>query len=477
MCGIVGLVMKNDTGLYKKHEDVFFDSLYADAVRGWDSTGIIGVERDGAWHTAKAAMEATFFNSAFKGTDIQKDMWTRGKAYIGHNRKKTQGAINDANAHPFTIGNHFGMVHNGTLYNHKQLADTEVDSQALAIVLASAFDQDNHVDALGETLGKVNGAYAVAAYEQKKHHLYLFRNSERPLCIAETDDAWYWASEAHMLMWVLNRNSYDTSKVVFKAVPMHTLYTFDLNKTGKDIFTEQDIVVKKAQPVRTRPITQPAQTTKNGGGSNTVITGATEEVWSKNEFKRFKRGWLGKQVRFWAEDWVEDNFPSTEKPERVVLLGEVEDWDGLHTVKTKVDLAPLKLEANNKLVDRMWMGRVEFMELSKDRKSFDATLSNCKPILLSVVNKSSFDLDKMSMEALLSNFRHLRPYMSAAEEASYLQEIDKREGSEHADTYDNVVHFYKEVGVLLTQRVEHGVTRLINPMNGTVVYESAALVH
>jgi glucosamine 6-phosphate synthetase-like amidotransferase/phosphosugar isomerase protein len=39
MCGIVGMVVKPNNGFSVKTENVFNQLLYADAVRGEDSTG------------------------------------------------------------------------------------------------------------------------------------------------------------------------------------------------------------------------------------------------------------------------------------------------------------------------------------------------------------------------------------------------------------------------------------------------------
>ena len=133
------MVLKHNTGLIKQTEDVFDQLLYANALRGEDSTGVIAVEKDSSFHIAKDASPSFWFGPAFKESDISKKMWNNAKAMIGHNRKKTIGKIEDATAHPFVVDDEFAMVHNGTLFGHAQLAKTEVDSEALAIVLAEAF--------------------------------------------------------------------------------------------------------------------------------------------------------------------------------------------------------------------------------------------------------------------------------------------------------------------------------------------------
>jgi len=62
MCGLVGMIVKGNSGLIKQHEDTFYQLLYADALRGEDSTGVIGVEKDTTFHIAKETLLASFKN-------------------------------------------------------------------------------------------------------------------------------------------------------------------------------------------------------------------------------------------------------------------------------------------------------------------------------------------------------------------------------------------------------------------------------
>lgn len=257
MCGIVGMVLKHNTGLIKQTEDVFDQLLYANALRGEDSTGVIAVEKDSSFHIAKDASPSSWFGPAFKESDISKKMWNNAKAMIGHNRKKTIGKIEDATAHPFVVDDEFAMVHNGTLFGHAQLAKTEVDSEALAIVLAEAFKEEDYVEKVEETLGRVNGAYAVAMYDQRHHKVRLLRNKDRPLCIAETNNAWFFASEGGMLYWIMSRNNVSLKDVKVELIPEHTLIEFDLDTTKE---TRQVLTPKKPTP--------PIQTTSAGMGGD-----------------------------------------------------------------------------------------------------------------------------------------------------------------------------------------------------------------
>lgn len=325
--------MKENNGLWGKHESSFHQMLYADTLRGEDSTGLIGVERDTTFHIMKDASEAVFFLQQWWGSQIQKDMYKAGKAYIGHNRKKTVGAVSDKTAHPFVVGDTFAMVHNGTLLNHTALANTEVDSHALAMVLHEALQKEDRVDALGKTLSKVRGAYAVAAYDQTQNQVMLVRNSERPLGIIETDDMWVFASEPLMAQWILARNGYMATKMKFVEIPEHEAFMFDLDKSK---LLRHKLEVKKAVV----PVYTP---TTNTGTPKTI--GGTAKFIEEKAMKFFRRKYLGKRVTFNADDLIEEHYPKTlESGEtELMLFGRADnEIEYVHSINVVVDLAEHK---------------------------------------------------------------------------------------------------------------------------------------
>src|ERR1700752_137462 len=139
MCGIVGFISKwKATGFSAKQQKMFYQLLHADMLRGWEATGVITVAKNGDFGIMKEASDASVFNGSFIDSDLDKDMYKEGVAVIGHNRAKTIGENKDENAHPFVVDDTFAMVHNGTLRNHKDMHDTEVDSEALAKTFKAA---------------------------------------------------------------------------------------------------------------------------------------------------------------------------------------------------------------------------------------------------------------------------------------------------------------------------------------------------
>lgn len=390
MCGIVGCVLKHKSGFDQKTEDSFFEMLYADALRGFDSTGIVAVSRTTDFFIAKEAFEASMVANAWQHGEIGKMMWGEGQAYIGHNRKATVGKVKDETAHPFVVDDTFAMVHNGTLYNHAKLANTDVDSQALAIVLKKAFEQDNYMEALRSTLGDVWGAYAVACYDQKKHQVHLLRNKERPLSIVETDDAWYFGSEALMVGWILSRNGYDYSKLKAKSVDVDKLYTFDLDKKT---LVEQEIAVKKNTQVGATTPNHPGKS----GGTPTALVGNL----SKKEYKKFRNKWLGQRLSFWVDDFVEKNYPRTVREDgetQIMFWGQCEDLDHAHSITAEVDIAPFQFNGDEgEITDRRWTGLVEAVEYKEATGILVITVADPKPLVRSnsVVQSPVGAIDKM----------------------------------------------------------------------------------
>jgi len=301
MCGIVGVVFKRDHGFHKKHVDIFTQLLRVNELRGSDATGVVYATNKGDFSVLKEASPSSWATASIMSNTLMKDVIRDGKVLIGHNRAATVGRITDETAHPFVVENTFAMVHNGTLYGHKGLKDTEVDSEALAHHLQPLLEADELVQAaFEEELGKVNGAYAIAAYSQKQHKVFLMRNSQRPLAVIETADAWYWASEGMMLMWVLSRNNESSTGMKILTLKENMLMTFDLEK---NTMSETEYVPKKAPAIT--PITK--ATTATG----VVATASNNTGLSKQEVKRLRRRFLNTRHSFWAEDYIETFYPKT----------------------------------------------------------------------------------------------------------------------------------------------------------------------
>lgn len=397
MCGIVGVVLKTSNGLLKQQEDSFYQLLYADALRGEDSTGVIGVEKDTTFHIAKEANEAAWFLSQFQNGKISKAMWTDGKAFIGHNRKKTIGAVKDETAHPFVVDQEFAMVHNGTLTNHRKMADTEVDSEALTIAFHKVFAEADYKKPLEDLLGEVQGAYATASYDQRTNKVRLLRNSQRPLSMVETANAWYFASEAPMLFWILARNGYTAKDLDIQAVPDLTLVTFDLD--SNKVFQEALIPTKKSVP-------HTHHTVGMGKTSTKGITKSVKEVdgLSKNAYKKFRNRNIFKKIEFWGEDFIETNFPKTvaDGETSITLMGSSDGIMHDHLLRTEIDLKEINLGLDD-LVDRLWTGRIEDIVYDPLSKRISVIVGNALPLPISFRGNKKKDITQIAYSSFAAD--------------------------------------------------------------------------
>jgi hypothetical protein len=448
MCGIVGVVTKAGNGFMKREEDAFFEMLYTDALRGFDSTGLIGVENDGTFHIMKEAVEATVFIPQVRNNQIVKsDLWSRGKAYIGHNRKKTMGALDDTSAHPFVVDARFAMVHNGTLFTHKQLADVDVDSEALAIHLAKVFKEHpkDYRAPLEEALGKVYGAYALAWYDQDADCVRLLRNKERPLSIIEAEGGWFFASEAPMAGWILSREArYDFTKLKYIPCAEHTLYTFDLKKNE----LRQEALVPKKSSVQSnnsgKTNTAGPNTAGKGMGTSTTIEASGQDFTNK-DFVRLKKEWLGKRMVFEVDDYIEDNYPKSIEQHgevEVCIMGQNPDIKFRHRVYVDINLDHFKMGGTLDFLDCKWSARVEKIEKTGGVAVF--TMEAPKQVIKNILKLPSsgernFLIDHlkgMTLEELNTEYEEKKHILNSWEVAAYsVARRDKENEGKPKPTY------------------------------------------
>lgn len=310
MCGLVLAAIKSQNGFFNGDLKSFEEMLYMDALRGPDSTGLACFYNDGEMQLVKDTSEAAFFRYATNYDDVIKRLIKNGKAVVGHNRKKTMGLIDDASAHPFAIADANGdvrylFVHNGTLTNTTTLEkslkpevvlESQVDSEVLGNMLCPL---DGNKEAIEEALGTVFGAYACIWIDQKAEKLYMVRNSDRPLFLAETSVGYFAASEPGFIYAALSRNRLKVDKC--EQIDANALYSIDLSDNLLKL-TKEELTIKKAMPVAITGTTK-----RHGRGATKAHTfsNKTDGKISKNEFKRFYKKYIGSIGSFFIDDYVE----------------------------------------------------------------------------------------------------------------------------------------------------------------------------
>jgi hypothetical protein len=237
MCGLVGLVTKNQTGFNRPQQDAFTTLLFLNILRGEDSTGVMTIDGNGDTLVAKEVGHAYKFINTTEYDAQMNRAWNRGMAMFGHGRKATVGKISDETAHPFNVDNRILLMHNGTMRSdHKRFADVDVDSHAIAHLIASK--------PLEEALGAFWGAYALIWYDVVERQINMIRNEERPLYWMETECAWLWSSEKEMLEFALKRTPALKLKQGPTSLPPDTLQTFRMD--GRQwIVANRKITIKR----------------------------------------------------------------------------------------------------------------------------------------------------------------------------------------------------------------------------------------
>ena len=227
MCGIVGMISKATNGFQHDEKETFREMLVMDQVRGMDGTGVMGVFHNRQCSVAKIGTNASNFIDMEAYKKFEGKIFHQFWAVFGHNRKATQGSISSKNSHPF-VSDNIVLIHNGTLNNHKQIADTDVDSEAIAVGLnkeeASTF------------LGKLHGAYALVWYDKRDKRIHVARNDERPLYIAETPNSWLFCSETGIMLAASYRNRIKPTDI--EPIEVGTIFSF---KSGKEYEYEKII--------------------------------------------------------------------------------------------------------------------------------------------------------------------------------------------------------------------------------------------
>lgn len=234
MCGLVCAITKSKYGFSYKDMEIFENLLFIDTLRGPDSTGVFLVTNDGNVEIAKGAVDGPTYVKSDEWKELKKKAISDGWAIVGHNRKATRGSITDENAHPFWVDDKLVLVHNGSMYgDHKKHKDVEVDSHAIAHVLAETPD-------IEEALQKINAAYAFIWYDVEKKNLHVIRNNERPLAHTSNHNAWYITSETGILDFVMQRQETNWKKDAVNF-PVGNLHTWTLNSDKGSTLAYKDV--------------------------------------------------------------------------------------------------------------------------------------------------------------------------------------------------------------------------------------------
>lgn len=297
MCGLIGVATKTNFGFSHSENKIANELLFMDTLRGEDSTGVCLVKNTGDVSVIKKATWAPAFICSKPFQELDSIAYKQGKIFMGHNRKATVGEVVSANAHPFIVNDEFVLMHNGSLPTHKHLADTKVDSEAIAIYLHEHWKDDDTPENKAKVLAKIGGAWCLVFYDLRTEKLNIVRNAQRPMNFMVNNGTLVWSSDEHILKAGLSRNAQPVHSV--KVLPAYTLLTFD----GTALL---EVALPTAPFFPVAAASQSPLGTKSGTKANSpTATTGIEGSMSKNGFKKFIRFMEGKQITFNLEDYVD----------------------------------------------------------------------------------------------------------------------------------------------------------------------------
>lgn len=260
MCGLTLVVNRYKNGFNQQQLDIFSSLMYlSGGFRGRDGAGVVVVDNLGNVKLAKDVGSVDNFQQEKEYHELDRAAFQNGWAMVGHNRSATRGVVSDTNAHPFVIDDKIVLVHNGTFHsNHKQIRDTEVDSEVIGHILS----ENENVE---EALRKVNAAYALIWYNVDKKEVYVIRNSQRPLWFMEIGSSFIFSSESSFLQFVMDKFSLKPTTGPF-LTKESSLSTFSLQDDGGTLFECKDLDVSYHKHNQPPPFRQPPDHTDLYGG-------------------------------------------------------------------------------------------------------------------------------------------------------------------------------------------------------------------
>ncbi|MFD0857718.1 glutamine--fructose-6-phosphate transaminase (isomerizing) [Roseovarius aquimarinus] len=205
MCGIVGILGKHEAA------PTLVEALKRLEYRGYDSAGIATVN-DGTLDRRRAVGKLVNLSDLLVHEPLA------GKSGIGHTRWATHGAPTLGNTHPHRAGR-VAVVHNGIIENYRELRaelakagiayQTETDTETVALLAQHHLDQGaTPEEAVRCTLGRLEGAYALAFLFDGEPDLMIGARKGSPLAIGHGEGEVFLGSDAIALAPMTDRITY-----------------------------------------------------------------------------------------------------------------------------------------------------------------------------------------------------------------------------------------------------------------------------
>ena len=236
MCGIMGFYSFGNTTPDKDKITTMFSLLES---RGRDASGFAFIKDDNL-----VVKKDAIRSSEFVKTDEWKEL-TFPSCMILHTRMKTQGSEkNNANNHPLFSKNGIAIVHNGIIYNDKEIfgkkeRDAEVDSESILHLLSIKTKGDR----IKRLFDKVEGSFAVAVLDKNDPDRLILIKKDNPIDLYydEKNDILYFCSERSIMQEALNIESisvrgFNLGEKDFHFYEMKNNYALIINKDGAETY-------------------------------------------------------------------------------------------------------------------------------------------------------------------------------------------------------------------------------------------------
>ncbi len=236
MCGIMGYYSFGNTMPEKEKITNMFSLLES---RGRDASGFAYIKDENL---------IVYKDAVRSGELIKTKEWeelTLPFSMILHTRMKTQGTEkNNANNHPIFSKNGIALVHNGVIYNDKEIfgkkqRDAEVDSESILHLLS----MKTRGDKIKRLFDRIEGSFAVAVIDRNNPEKLILIKKDNPIDLYydSKDDILYFCSERSIMQQSLNIQSvtqrgFNLGEKGFHFYEMSNNYALIINKEGVESY-------------------------------------------------------------------------------------------------------------------------------------------------------------------------------------------------------------------------------------------------
>ncbi|MEP5155248.1 glutamine--fructose-6-phosphate transaminase (isomerizing), partial [Planktotalea sp.] len=233
MCGIIGVLGQHEVA------PTLVEALRRLEYRGYDSAGIATVN-NGVLDRRRAVGKLVNLSDLLVHNPLA------GKSGIGHTRWATHGAPTTDNAHPHQAGP-VAVVHNGIIENFRELREelaghgidfvTETDTETVALLTQHYMNTGlRPVEAAEKTIGRLEGAFALAFLFHGEEDLMVCARKGSPLAIGHGANEMYIGSDAIALAPLTNRITYleEGDRAVLTRNSLH-IWDADGKQVGREM--------------------------------------------------------------------------------------------------------------------------------------------------------------------------------------------------------------------------------------------------